>query len=122
MSDLREAEGIDRIMLRARAERARAVARNVRALAAAAAAGARAVRAWFRRRAAYRALQALDDRTLKDVGLYRNDLWRVAGGEQREAAPAAPPPAATDDPERLAPAANDNPLWPRSMRRAGRRG
>src|SRR3546814_8460256 len=61
----------------------------------------------MRRRSAYLALQRLDDRTLKDIGVYRCELWRVAAGDvRRESAIAASEPFAG---EASAPA-NDNPV------------
>src|SRR3546814_14806406 len=52
-------------------------------------------------------VRALDDRTLKDIGVYRCELWRVAAGDvRRESAIAASEPFAG---EASAPA-NDNPV------------
>ena len=105
---------IDVLLRRARAERARAVGRGLRAFATAPASAARNVRRWMQRRAAYRVLQALDDRTLKDVGVYRNDLWRIAGGAERDEPAPVPAAASSTSAERPAAAgpANDNPLRP----------
>ena len=55
-----------------------------------------AVAARRRRRAMLRALQGLDDRLLRDIGLTRADVWAVAGGEQpvvrgEDLGPAGPP-------------------------------
>ena len=108
--DAFENDPIERVMQRARAERARAMARGLRALPAIIAGGGRKLRHWMRRRASYRALQALDDRTLRDVGLYRNDLWRIADGEERHMPAIAP--SGRDEEGGAANAANDNPLLP----------
>lgn len=101
---------IERAMQQARAERARAIARGIGTLPALIAGGGRKLRHWLQRRAAYRALQALDDRTLKDVGLYRNDLWRIADGEERDVPAIAS--SGRDEEDGAADAANDNPLLP----------
>lgn len=116
--DAFENDPIERAIQQARAERARAIARGMRTLPALVAGGGRKLRHWMQRRAAYRALQALDDRTLKDVGLYRNDLWRIADGEERH----VPAIASSDRGNRGSPAgsANDNPAWP--QRWTGTRG
>ena len=76
---------------RARAERAVAMGillgHGIRALwglpSAAVAGAARAARRighWHRRHRAMQALSALDSRTLKDIGLYRGDIFTVADG------------------------------------------
>ncbi len=64
--------------------RAQAVRRLVRGIVGIIAQGAEALRRWHRRRVAYRALMALDDRLLRDIGLRRDQipaavegLWRT---------------------------------------------
>jgi uncharacterized protein YjiS (DUF1127 family) len=69
-----------RVIERARAYRAAAIKDLFRRLLG-----------WFRRRAAVARLQALDDRTLKDIGLNRGDIEQAVRGcgqsaDQRKAA------------------------------------
>lgn len=80
------------IIDRARAERARALssflARLGRAPLRQAVRAVRGLGTWYRRRAAASALSALDDRTLKDIGLYRGEIWSVADDIARGLEPA----------------------------------
>lgn len=61
---------------------------------------ARAVTKNWKRRRMIAALHAMDDRLLRDIGIYRNDIERVVDGfDERELrmVPIAPPSAATID-------------------------
>ena len=62
----------------ARMERARAVRALFRGARRALAQAFRGIALWRRRRATLRALQGLDDRMLKDIGLYRGEIWSTA--------------------------------------------
>jgi uncharacterized protein YjiS (DUF1127 family) len=80
LSAEQRAEMIRRVIERARAYRTEAIKGLFRRFAD-----------WIRRRAAVARLQALDDRTLKDIGLYRSDIETAVRGpeqppEQRKAA------------------------------------
>lgn len=73
----------------------RGVGATLRGIAGGGHALARAVAAWRRRRDVLRALQALDDHLLLDIGLTRADLRAVANGRlpampDQERQPAAP--------------------------------
>jgi uncharacterized protein YjiS (DUF1127 family) len=55
----------------------------------------------WRRRKAIAALQALDDRILRDIGIHRGDIWRVVDGfDERELrmVPLAPDSAPAEAP------------------------
>lgn len=88
-------------LMRARIERAKAVADMFRAIG-------RGVKSLFagladarRRRAAYAELNGLDDRMLRDMGLSRGELWSAVDGQAR-------PAASNDNDTGKAAAANDD--------------
>ena len=72
LTPVQRAELNRRVIERARAYRAEAIKSLFRRLFG-----------WFRRRAATARLHALDDRTLKDIGLYRGDIESAVRGPDR---------------------------------------
>ncbi|MFN4090232.1 MAG: hypothetical protein ACK4QW_14485 [Alphaproteobacteria bacterium] len=95
------------LMEKGRLERSRAIVRALRRALGWPRAVMRSALAAWRWRAAYRDLQALDDRTLKDIGIYRGDLLRIAQGAGRFDETPAAEPAVPGGPKRDP--ANDNP-------------
>ena len=77
-----------------RALRAQALRRLVRGIVRIIAQGAEALRRWHRRRVAYRALMALNDHLLHDIGLPRAQIPAAVDGLWRhESNPVAKPQA-----------------------------
>ena len=77
-----------------RALRAQALRRLVRGIVGIIAQGAEALRRWHRRRVAYRALMALNDHLLQDIGLDRAQIPAAVDGLWRhESNPVAKPQA-----------------------------
>jgi uncharacterized protein YjiS (DUF1127 family) len=72
---------IRRVIRRARVQRAETIRNLFRSLID-----------WFRRRAAVTRLQRMDDRMLKDIGLYRGEIEAAVRGEHR---PRQPLPASS---------------------------
>ena len=78
----------------AKTGRAQAVRRLVRGIVGIIAQGAEALRRWHRRRVAYRALMALNDHLLRDIGLDRAQIPAAVDGSWRhESNPVAKPQA-----------------------------
>lgn len=68
----------ERFIERAGMERARAIRALFSGAGRVAARALRDIALWRRRRATLRELQGLDDRMLKDIGLYRGEIWSAA--------------------------------------------
>src|SRR3546814_796318 len=83
MRNASDFERIDELLNRGRLERSRAALRGIRSVDATVRRVVESIVTRMRRRSAYLALQRLDDRTLKDIGVYRCELWRVAAGDVR---------------------------------------
>ena len=66
-----------------RALRAQALRRLVRGIVGIIAQGAEALRRWHRRRVTYRALMALNDHLLQDIGLRRDQIPAAVDGSWR---------------------------------------
>ena len=67
----------------AKTGRAQAVRRLVRGIVGIIAQGAEALRRWHRRRVTYRALMALNDHLLQDIGLRRDQIPAAVDGSWR---------------------------------------
>ncbi len=87
-----------------------ALSRLVRGIVGIIAQGAEALRRWYRRRVAYRALMALNDHLLHDIGLHRAQIPAAVDGLWRhESNPVAKPQAyVATVPGRQSDAANDD--------------
>lgn len=91
---------VERVRIERARELRRLLGRGTRAVAGGVEAAVAALRRWHERRATQRVLQALDDRTLKDIGLYRGDIWSTADEIARGRLPAGRPgPKATPVPD-----------------------
>ncbi len=78
----------------AKTGRAQALRRLVRGIVGIIAQGAEALQRWHRRRVAYRALMALNDHLLQDIGLHRAQIPAAVDGSWRnESNPVAKPQA-----------------------------
>jgi len=73
-------------LMRARIERAKAIADTFRAIKRGVASLFAGLADARRRRAAYAELNSLDDRMLRDMGLSRGELWSAVDGTARPAA------------------------------------
>jgi uncharacterized protein YjiS (DUF1127 family) len=91
LTPAQRADQARRIVAQAHVARARALyaalnaalARPVRRAAAAVAAAWRVLEAWYERRQAIRELSALDDRSLRDIGLNRSQIEAAVSGSAR---------------------------------------